>query len=135
MTHGDRVSTAASVVIATGGPSIPKLGATGFAYDLARRFGLKVVEPRPALVPLTLPGDEALFRQLSGVSAPVVARCGTAAFAEAALFTHRGLSGPATLQVSSYWRHGTPIAIDFTPDREPGWLLAAKRARPRQSSP
>ena len=131
VTHGDRVATAPALVIATGGPSIPKLGATGYAYDLARRFGLKVVEPRPALVPLTLPGEEALFRQLSGVSAPVVARCGTAAFAEAALFTHRGLSGPATLQVSSYWRHGSPIAIDFVPEREPGWLLAAKRARPR----
>ena len=131
VTHGDRIATAPALVIATGGPSIPKLGATGFAYDLARRFGLKVVEPRPALVPLTLPGEDALFRSLSGVAAPVVARCGTAAFAEAALFTHRGLSGPAILQASSYWRHGQPIAIDFTPDRPTGWLLAAKRARPR----
>jgi len=129
--HGDRTDTAPALVIATGGPSIPKLGATGFAYDLARRFGLKVVEPRPALVPLTLPGEEALFRSLSGVSAPVVARCGKAAFAEAALFTHRGLSGPAILQVSSYWRHGQPIAIDFLPDHDAGWLAAAKRARPR----
>lgn len=131
VTYGDRVASAPALVVATGGPSIPKLGATGFAYDLARRFGLKVVEPRPALVPLTLPGDEALFRSLSGVSAPVVARCGTAAFAEAALFTHRGLSGPAILQVSSYWRHGQDIVVDFVPDRAPGWLVAAKRARPR----
>jgi predicted Rossmann fold flavoprotein len=124
-------ATAPALVIATGGPSIPKLGATGIAYDLARRFGLKVVEPRPALVPLTLPAEEALFRALSGVATPVVARAGKAAFAEAALFTHRGLSGPAILQVSSYWRHGEPIAIDLAPQEAPGWLLAAKRARPR----
>jgi predicted Rossmann fold flavoprotein len=118
-------------VIATGGPSIPKLGASDFAYRLARQFGLKVVEPRPALVPLTLPGAEALFRELSGVAAPVVARAGDAAFAEAALFTHRGLSGPAILQVSSYWRHGQPIVLDFLPDRAPGWLVEAKRVNPR----
>jgi hypothetical protein len=117
-------------VIATGGPSIPKLGATGFAYDLARRFGLKVIEPRPALVPLTLPQEESLFRELAGVAAPVVARAGGAEFAEAALFTHRGLSGPAILQISSYWRHSQPIAIDFLPGRA-GWLIEAKRARPR----
>ena len=129
---GQRAATATALVIATGGPSIPKLGATGFAYDLARRFGLKVVEPRPALVPLTLPGDEALFRSLAGVAAPVVARAGGATFAEAALFTHRGLSGPAILQISSYWRHGEPIGIDFLPGLA-GWLLAAKRARPRAS--
>ena len=128
---GDCFATARALVIATGGPSIPKMGATGFAYDLARQFGLKVVEPRPALVPLTLPGEDALFRSLSGVSAPVVARAGKAAFAEAALFTHRGLSGPAILQVSSYWRHGEPIAIDFLPDRAADWLAAAKRERPR----
>ena len=126
---------APALVVATGGPSIPKLGATGFAYDLARRFGLKVVEPRPALVPLTLGGDEALFRELSGVAAEVVARCegerGKAAFREAALFTHKGLSGPAILQVSSYWRPGGTIAVDFAPDRAPEWLRAAKRATPR----
>jgi predicted Rossmann fold flavoprotein len=130
----DRASyTAPALVIATGGPSIPKLGATGFAYDLARRFGLKVVEPRPALVPLTLPPEQALFRSLSGVAVPVVARCGTAAFPEAALFTHRGLSGPAILQVSSYWKRGQPVGIDFLPGAKPGWLLAAKRAAPRQT--
>jgi len=128
--YGERSATAPALVIATGGPSIPKLGATGFAYDLARRFGLKVVEPRPALVPLTLPHEEALFHSLAGVATPVVARAGSASFAEAALFTHRGLSGPAILQISSYWRHGQPIAIDFLPGRQ-GWLVAAKRARPR----
>ena len=124
-------ASAPSLVIATGGPSIPKMGATGFASDLARRFGLKVVEPRPALVPLTLPGEEALFRDLSGVSATVIARAGKAAFREAALFTHRGLSGPAILQISSYWRHGEPIAINFLPDFPAGWLTHAKRDRPR----
>jgi hypothetical protein len=133
ISFGKRTATAPSLIIATGGPSIPKLGATGFAYDLARRFGLKVVEPRPALVPLTLPGEEALFRELSGVATPIVARCGKAAFAEAALFTHRGLSGPAILQVSSYWRHGQEIGIDFAPQAGDGWLRAAKRARPKAS--
>ncbi len=134
--HGDgrfRVGAASApaLVIATGGPSIPKMGATGFAYDLARRFGLKVVQPRPALVPLTLAGEDLLFRALSGVSADVVASCGKAAFREAALFTHRGLSGPAILQVSSYWQHGQAIDVDFLPDRAPGWLPAAKAAHPR----
>jgi hypothetical protein len=122
---------APALVVATGGPSIPKLGATGFAYELARRFGLKIAEPRPALVPLTLGQDEALFRSLSGVSAEVVARSGRTAFREAALFTHRGLSGPAILQISSYWRRGEEIGIDFLPDAAAGWLRAAKRERPR----
>ncbi len=126
-----RTVAATALVIATGGPSIPKMGATGFAYDLARQFGLKVVEPRPALVPLTLGGDETLFRSLSGVAADVVASAGKTAFREAALFTHRGLSGPAILQVSSYWRHGTPIGIDFLPDSAGGWLVEAKRTTPR----
>jgi len=130
-----RVAEAPAVVLATGGPSIPKLGASDLSYRLAKRFGLKLVEPRPALVPLTLGEDEALFRSLSGVAAPVAARAGTgakgAAFREAALFTHRGLSGPAILQVSSYWRHGEAVAIDFVPDAAPGWLVAAKREGPR----
>lgn len=131
VTWGERTATAPALVIATGGPSIPKMGATGFAYDLARKFGLKVVEPRPALVPLTLGGDEVLFRELSGVAAPVAARAGKTTFREAALFTHRGLSGPAILQISSYWRHGQPVEIDFLPDRARGWLTDAKRATPR----
>ena len=124
-------ASAPSLVLATGGLSIPKLGATSFAYDIARRFGLKIVEPRPALVPLTLAGDEALFSSLSGVSAEVIARAGKGAFREAALFTHRGLSGPAILQISSYWRNGDAVGIDFLPDLAPGWLRAAKRAEPR----
>ncbi|VWX46595.1 NAD(P)/FAD-dependent oxidoreductase [Novosphingobium sp. 9U] len=126
-------ASAASLVIATGGPSIPKMGATGFAYDLARQFGLKVVQPRPALVPLTLPAEEALFRELSGVSTPVAAKVGKTSFAEAALFTHRGLSGPAILQVSSYWQRGEEVGIDFAPEEDAGWLVAAKRARPKAS--
>jgi predicted Rossmann fold flavoprotein len=128
---GDRHVRAPNLVIATGGPSIPKMGATGFAYDLARQFGLKIVEPRPALVPLTLGGDDVLFRELSGVATPVEARAGKAAFREAALFTHKGLSGPAILQISSYWRPGDPVTIDFLPAATPGWLIDAKRARPR----
>ncbi|WP_333838106.1 NAD(P)/FAD-dependent oxidoreductase [Novosphingobium sp.] len=128
---GAHVHSAPALVIATGGPAIPKIGATGLAYDLARQFGLKVVQPRPALVPLTLPPDGALFRELSGIAAPVEASCGKAAFREAALFTHRGLSGPAILQVSSYWKRGEAVRIDFLPDRAAGWLLEAKRQRPR----
>jgi predicted Rossmann fold flavoprotein len=129
--YGGRTASAPALVIATGGPSIPKMGATGFAYDLARQFGLKVVQPRPALVPLTLPGEDALFRELSGVSTEVIVRCGKAAFREAALFTHRGLSGPAILQVSSYWQRGDTVTAQFLPDRTEGWLRALKRERPK----
>jgi predicted Rossmann fold flavoprotein len=129
---GGKSYHAPSLVIATGGPSIPKMGATGFAYDLARQFGLKIVEPRPALVPLTLGGEDVLFRELSGVSADVVAHAGKTAFREAALLTHRGLSGPAILQISSYWRPGECIGIDFLPGDIAGELLiAAKKANPR----
>jgi predicted Rossmann fold flavoprotein len=123
--------TADALVIATGGPSIPKMGATGFAYDLARQFGLKIVEPRPALVPLTLGGDDVLFREISGVAAPVEASAGKTSFREAALFTHRGLSGPVILQISSYWKSGEPITINFLPNTEKDWLIEAKRSRPR----
>ena len=130
LTVGNREERSAALVIATGGPSIPKMGATSFAYEVARRFGLKIVEPRPGLVPLTLGGDETLFRSLSGVATEVIARAGKASFREAALFTHRGLSGPAILQISSYWRHGEPVGIDFLPGRGPDWLIAAKRTRP-----
>lgn len=133
VTIGGHARTAPVLVLATGGPSIPKMGATGFAYDVARYFGLSVVQPRPALVPLTLGADDALFRELSGVSAEIEVRCGKAKFREAALFTHRGLSGPAMLQISSYWPHKGPIVVDFLPDAPQGWLLEAKRARPRQA--
>jgi len=130
---GKDVSQAPKLVLASGGLSIPKLGATSFAYDVARRFGLKIVEPRPALVPLTLSGEQALFTTLSGVSANVVACAGKGRFREAALFTHRGLSGPAILQVSSYWRHGEPVTVDFLPDHLAGWLREAKRDEPRST--
>ena len=131
--YGGKVALAQSLVIATGGPSIPKMGASGFAYDLARKFGLKVVEPVPALVPLTLGGEEILFRSLSGVSAPVIASCGKTSFAEAALFTHKGLSGPAILQISSYWKHGEAVAINFLPGQPRNWLADLKRHSPRVS--
>jgi predicted Rossmann fold flavoprotein len=132
VTAGGKNFAAPSLVLATGGPSIPKMGATGFAYDVARQFGLKVVEPRPALVPLTLGGEELMFRELSGVAAPTKVRCGKTRFEEASLFTHRGLSGPAILQISSYWRHGDTIGIDFLPGEDAiAMLLAAKRATPR----
>jgi len=128
---GDRIVSAPSLVLATGGPSIPKLGATGFAYEVARQFDLKVVQPRPALVPFTLGPDDALFQSLSGVSAEVEVRWNKTRFREAALFTHRGLSGPAMLQISSYWEHRTPIHVNFLPDLDVDWLLAEKRNRPR----
>jgi predicted Rossmann fold flavoprotein len=130
--YGDETAEAPALVIATGGPSIPKMGATGFAFELAKHFNLKVIPPRPALVPFTLGNDDAVFRELSGVSADVIARCGKTAFRGGALFTHKGLSGPAILQISSYWSPGDPIGIDFLPDQNPGWLLDAKQSTPRQ---
>ena len=133
VTAGGQTASAPRLVLATGGPSIPQMGATGFAYDLARQFGLKVVEPRPALVPLTLGGEDVLFRELSGVAADVEVRCGKAKFREAALFTHRGMSGPAVLQISSYWKRGDELYVDFLPDQAANWLLTAKRARPRST--
>jgi predicted Rossmann fold flavoprotein len=133
VTTGDRTVSAPALVLATGGPAIPKIGATGFAYDVARRFGLKVVEPRPALVPFTLGGEDALFRELSGVATPVEVRSGKVRFREAALFTHKGLSGPAMLQISSYWRHGEAIHVNFLPDSTPDWMMKAKREHPRST--
>ncbi len=131
VTTGDLEVSAPSLVIATGGPSIPKMGATGFAYDLARQFGLKIIQPRPALVPLTLGRDEALFQTLSGVSTDVVAKFGKVKFREASLFTHKGLSGPAVLQISSYWQPGAAIEIDFLPSCAQDWLIQIKREKPR----
>ncbi|HET6387803.1 MAG TPA: NAD(P)/FAD-dependent oxidoreductase [Hyphomicrobium sp.] len=133
VSFGDETAAAPALVIATGGLSIPKMGATGFAYDLAHKFGLTVVAPRPALVPLTLGKEDTLFQSLSGVSADVVTRCGGVAFREAALFTHKGLSGPAVLQISSYWTPGEEIAIDFLPQLGSSWLIEAKRSHPRSA--
>ncbi len=110
---------ASRVVVATGGLSIPKIGATGFAYALAKDFGLAVVEPRPALVPLVFaPATWAPFAALAGVALEVDIACdgfARARFREDLLFTHRGLSGPAVLQASTYWKPGTPLAIDLAP--------------------
>ncbi|WP_298566330.1 NAD(P)/FAD-dependent oxidoreductase [uncultured Aliiroseovarius sp.] len=108
--------TCRNLVLATGGKSIPKMGATGFAYDIARQFGHEVIEPRPALVPLTFP--EGRFAALAGVSLPVRVWTDAARFDEAMLFTHRGLSGPAILQISSFWREGEPIHVDLTSGRD-----------------
>jgi predicted Rossmann fold flavoprotein len=118
---------APAVVLATGGLSIPKMGATDFTHAVARRFGLAVAEPRPALVPLILKVPE-----LSGLSLDVIARCEQASFREAMLFTHRGLSGPAILQASSYWREGREIEIDLLPGLDvAAFLKDRKRSRPK----
>ncbi len=123
-----------SLVIATGGPSIPKMGATGFGYDIARQFGLKVVQPTPALVPLTL--DEEILGQtknLSGVAVDAMVTCGKISFREAILFTHRGLSGPAILQISSYWKKGEKITINLAPEIDVlTKILEERKLKPKQ---
>ncbi len=132
---GRDVAQCRSLVIACGGKSIPKMGATGFGYDIAAQFGVPVVETRPALVPLTF--DVSLLdrlKPLAGVAASVVAEAAGKRFAEAMLFTHRGLSGPAILQVSSYWREGAEVRIDLAPGIDMFALLRQGRGeRPRQS--
>ncbi|MGA8043859.1 MAG: aminoacetone oxidase family FAD-binding enzyme [Terracidiphilus sp.] len=118
--------TAPALVVATGGLSIPKLGATSFAYDLARQFGLAIIPPRPALVPLVLGPPESAWTALTGVSTMVEARAAHGPrFREKMLFTHRGLSGPAILQASSYWQAGQPLHVDLAPHAD---LLAPLRA-------
>jgi predicted Rossmann fold flavoprotein len=114
----DAAYSAAKIIVATGGLSIPKMGATGLGYDIARQFRLPIVEPRPALVPFSLGGSEhADFADLTGVSAPITVSCGRRTFREKMLFTHRGLSGPSILQISSYWRPGESVSVDWAPDR------------------
>ena len=142
--QGFRIGTAggaveaARLVLATGGPSIPKLGATGFAYDVARQFGLNVIAPKPALVPLTFSAsDAARWDGLAGVAVPdATASIGKRSFREAVLFTHRGLSGPAILQISSYWEQGErqqPVTLDLCPGIDLFAALKAARAEhPRQ---
>ena len=122
-----------SVVIATGGLSIPKIGATRFGYDIARQFGLKVTSVKPALVPLTF---QAAFlercRKLSGLSVDAEVSYGKTTFREGLLFTHRGLSGPSILQISSYWDEGETLKINLLPDMDAsGWLMARKTKSPR----
>jgi predicted Rossmann fold flavoprotein len=131
------------VVIATGGLSIPKIGATDFGHRIAQQFGLRVVAPRPALVPLTFDGAAwAPFAELAGLSLPVrietaspwagPGRSGQAAFDEDLLFTHRGLSGPAVLQISSYWREGQPLRVDLAPGAELADELTQAKKRSRR---
>ncbi|MES1954233.1 NAD(P)/FAD-dependent oxidoreductase [Salinisphaera hydrothermalis] len=129
---GAGVWTGAALVVATGGLSIPKMGASGFGFDLARQFGLAVREPRPALVPFTLPTrDRKAFAELSGLGLDVEAHCNEASFDAGMLFTHRGLSGPAMLQVSSYWQAGDAVGVDFLPGRDAaGWLAERRISRP-----
>ena len=123
-----------SLVVATGGPSIPKMGSSGFGYKVAEQFGLTIVPPRAALVPLTF--DAALlarFKDLSGVAVDAVVGCGKTRFDEALLFTHRGLSGPAILQISSYWREGHDIVVDMAPQTDVlDRLKQLRRDHPRQ---
>lgn len=122
-----------ALVIASGGLSIPKMGATGFAYKMANRFGLPLIEPRPGLVPLKVTGETLeLCRSLSGVSVGAAVACGGQTFHENILFTHRGLSGPAILQISSYWREGDTLSIDLLPGIEAdAFLRERRRTRPR----
>src|SRR5580658_2799930 len=118
-----------AVVVATGGLSIPKMGATGLGYELARQFGLAVVSPRPALVPLVLDGDEKEWTELAGVATEVVASAGGVAFREKMLVTHRGVSGPAVLQASSYWTPGQELVLDLAPDADVLAMLKQPGAR------
>ena len=123
--------SAGSLVVASGGLSIPKMGASGFGYDVARQFGVPICECRPALVPLVLDGAERVnFCELAGVSADVVVSIGKRSFREKLLLTHRGLSGPAVLQISSYWNGVEPILVDWAPEHE--LLSALQRAGGRR---
>jgi predicted Rossmann fold flavoprotein len=119
----------ASLVVATGGKSIPKMGATGVGYEIARQFGLAIIEPRPALVPLTFEARTLeRLSPLSGVSVDAVVASGKTKFREGMLFTHRGLSGPSILQISSYWREGGEITVDMAPGVDVFATLKAERS-------
>jgi predicted Rossmann fold flavoprotein len=124
--------SAASLVIASGGLSIPKMGATNFGYELAKRFGHRIVPTRPALVPLTFSADDlARYQDLTGIGLPVEASCNGQSFSAPMLFTHRGISGPAILQISSYWKAGEELRINFSPTVDAAeWLLERQRGRP-----
>ena len=136
--------TAAQVVVATGGLSIPKIGASDFGYRIARQFGLRLVEPRAALVPLTFDGQGwAPYAQLAGLALPVQIETGAAdaspkqrkkavVFSEDLLFTHRGLSGPAVLQISSFWREGQPVRINLAPGTDLGATLLQAKSQSRK---
>ncbi len=127
---GDRELRAPALVVATGGLSIPKMGATGLGYDIARQFKIPIRETRPALVPLTFDAaDLGRYGDLAGVSAEVIASAGSRGFREKMLFTHRGLSGPAILQISSYWRESEAVVIDLAPGRAiaDAWIIGNQR--------
>jgi predicted Rossmann fold flavoprotein len=125
--------TSDSLVVATGGKSIPKMGATGLGYQLATQFGLRLTDTRPGLVPLTFEtGALDKLKELSGIATDAIVSHGKTAFEEALLFTHRGLSGPAILQISSYWREGDTIAVDLLPHQNAGEVIrAARKASPK----
>jgi predicted Rossmann fold flavoprotein len=129
--HCDSADFAAAVlVVATGGLSIPKMSATAFGYNLARQFGINIIPPRPALVPLLFHSvDRRRYSELAGVSAEVIASADHQSFREKMLFTHRGLSGPAILQISSYWKEGRPISLDLAPDRNVSASIRAAKTR------
>lgn len=131
------IITCASLVIATGGLSIPKIGATDFGYRIARQFGLTIIEPRPGLVPFVFDEDFlSRYALLSGLSVRATVRCNEAEFTEALLFTHRGLSGPAILQASSYWQEGDVVRIDLSPDRDVfETLKTMKTEQPKMTIP
>lgn len=122
-----KVLTCDALVLATGGKSIPKMGATGLAYDIARQFGLAVTDTRAGLVPLTF--SDKRFAPISGVSLPSIVSADGKSFEEAVLFTHRGLSGPAILQASSYWHEGEEITLNLFPNADPFGLLRAERQK------
>lgn len=125
--------TAPAMIVATGGLSIWRIGSTGYAHGVASRYGLGLTELRPALVPLTFGAEDSeLIRPLAGIATDAVVSCGKGKFREALLFTHRGLSGPAILQASSYWREKQPITVNLLPDMDvQGWLLDRKQGRPK----
>lgn len=128
-----RAFTSQSLVVATGGLSIPQIGATGFGYKVAEQFGIKRVALRPGLVPLTFSHEEkALFESLSGVAIEATVSCGKSSFTENVLFTHRGLSGPAILQISNAWREGEVITVDLFPRVSMHEVLAAAQGEPRE---
>lgn len=130
----DQLIETTSLVIATGGPSIPKMGATGWGYEVAKQFGLNMVEPRAALVPFTLDEDQlARQKELAGVSLPVTARCNGISFTEGMLFTHKGLSGPSILQISSYWNEGDLVQLNLLPQMDVfAHLKQLKQSNPKQ---
>ena len=134
ITTEKNIISSPAVMIATGGLSIPKIGATGFGYDIARQFGMNIIAPRPALVPMTFTDTlKTICAELSGLSFEAVVEYGSTRFAEGLLFSHRGLTGPSILQISSYWREGEAINIDLVPDADMAdALIKAKQASPKQ---